>query len=70
MMRAIIDVIALGLGAAALLDLTIGYASGLLGLAHADRSLAPALFRRCALSEAALMLGAIGWFCLAGAQMP
>jgi hypothetical protein len=42
MMRTIIDVIALGLGAASLLDLAIGWASGLLQLAHDERSLAPA----------------------------
>ena len=70
MIRVIMDVIIIGLGAAVFLDVAIGCVSGLLQLAHADRSLAPAFFWRCALGEAALTLGAIGWFCLAAAQMP
>lgn len=70
MIPVIMDVIIIGLGAAVFLDLAVGCASGLLQLAHADRSLAPALFWRCVLGEAALALGAIGWFYLVAAHMP
>ena len=60
-----LDVIVLGLGAAAFLDLSIGFASGLLQLAHADQTLAPNLFWRCMLSEAGITVGAVAWFCFA-----
>jgi len=59
-----LDVIVLGMGAEALLDLSIGSASGLLQLAQADQSLAPNLFWRCMLGEAVILVGAIGWFWL------
>jgi hypothetical protein len=57
-----LDVIILGLGAAALLDLSVGSASGLLQLAQAEHPLAPKLFWRCILSEAVISVGAVGWF--------
>lgn len=67
MWAVVLDVIALGLGAAAFLDLSIGCASGQLQLAHANHTLAPSLFRRCLLSEAVITLGAIAWLGFAGA---
>lgn len=67
MWTVVLDIIVLGLGAAALLDLGIGFASGLLQLAHADQTLAPSLFWRCMLSEAVITVGAIAWFCFAAA---
>lgn len=64
---AIFDAIFLTLGAAAVLDLSVGLSSGVLQLGHADRTLAPHLFRRCMLGEALLTAGSIGWFCIAAA---
>ena len=60
-----LDVIFLGVGAAAVLDTGVGFASGLLQLVHADQSLAPNLFWRCILVEAVVTLAAVAWFCFA-----
>lgn len=60
-----LDVIFLALGAAAFLDLGIGFASGLLQLAQADQTLAPTLFWRCMLADAMITVGATGWLCFA-----
>jgi hypothetical protein len=57
------DVIVLGAGAAAFLDLAVGFASGLLQLALADRTLAPNLFWRCVVCEVVTTLAAVAWFC-------
>ena len=65
-----LDVIVLGLGAAALLDMGIGFASGLLQWAHADQTLAPNQFWRCMLVEAVITVGAVAWFCFAVASAP
>jgi hypothetical protein len=62
MWAVVLNVMFLGLGAAALLDLALGFSSGLLQLAHADQTLAPSLFRRCMVSEAVIAAGAIAWF--------
>jgi hypothetical protein len=62
MWATILDSLFLTLGAAAALDLSIGLASGVLQLGHADRTLAPPLFRRCMLGEAALTAGSVAWF--------
>ena len=67
MWAAVLDVIVLGLGAAALLDLGVGFARGLLQLVQADQTLAPILFWRCMVSEAVIAGGAIAWFSLAAA---
>lgn len=61
MWAVILDSLFLTLGAAAALDLSIGLASGVLQLGHADRTLAPLLFRRCMLGEAALTASSIAW---------
>lgn len=60
-----LNVIVLGLGAAALLDMGIGFASGLLQLADADRTLVPNQFWRCMMGEAVITMGAVAWFCFA-----
>ena len=62
MLAAILDAIFLTLGAAAVLDLSIGLASGVLQLGDADRTLTPLLFSRCMLGEAALTAGSVAWF--------
>ena len=62
-----LDVIVLVLGAAAFLDLGMGVASGLLQLAHTDRTLALNVFWRCMLIEAVISVGAIAWFFFAAA---
>ena len=67
MWATILDTLFLTLGAASVLDLSIGLASGVLQLGHADRTLAPLLFRRCMLGEAILTAGSVAWFCFAAA---
>lgn len=65
MWAVILDVIVLTLGTAAFLDMAMGFASGLLMLAHADQASAPHLFWRCIAGEAVLIVGAVGWFSFA-----